>query len=269
MKKLVIHLISDSSGQAVKYACKSAVAQFDKIETKKYYWALVRNEEQLNEILPQIKKAPCMVLYTISNSALRDRIRNFCAEAKVPCISVVSGIVSEISSFLGIKPKGFLESASGLDEDYFYKMRAIDYTIKHDDGLGEEEWEEADLLLVGPSRTSKTPTSVYLSYNGFKTANIPYVPSIGLPETIYNLKNPLVIAFIINPFVLREIRENRTEVKVAGLSSEYTDINSLKEECSELKNLCKTHDWPVIDVTNRSIEETAAKVIKIYYESKK
>lgn len=266
MKKFVIHLISDSTGGTVKSACRSALSRFGKIETKKYYWPLVRNEGQLNEILPSVKY-PCVVLYTISNSSLRARLKNFCAEKKIPCVSVLEGLINVFSSFLGLKPKDFFDPGFSIDENYLGKMEAMDYTIKHDDGLNEEGFEEADVVLIGPSRTSKTPTSVYLSYNGFKTANVPYVEGVQVSPFLFSLKKPLVIGLVINPFVLREIRENRKDVRIAGLTG-YTDINVLKEECLGLKRLCAEKNWPVLDVTNSSIEETSAKVIKLYYSLK-
>lgn len=269
MKKLIIHLISDYSGQTVKYACKSALAQFDNIETKKYYWPLIRNQKLLEEVFEKIKSKPSIVLYTISNPTLRDMLENFCKDLKIPSISVIGNIVKEISSFLGVGTEDFLEKKYRFDENYFTKIDAIDYTLRHDDGQSLNDLEEADVILVGPSRTSKTPTSVYLSYNGFKTANIPHIHNTQLPKCLDELKNPLILGLIINPIRLLEIRETRMNLLNISESTNYTDMNIVKTECLEIKRICNERNWPVIDVSRKSIEETTAMIMKIYYDFKR
>jgi len=156
-----------------------------------------------------------------------------------------------------------------FDETYFDKIEAIEYSLKHDDGQILEDLDEADIILIGPSRTSKTPTSVYLAYNGFKTANIPFVGGSEFPSVLKLLRKPIIFGFVINPSILVEIRENRIHLLQIKESSDYTDIKVIQEECREVRRLCSVNNWQVIEVSRRSIEETAAIIMKYYYEHKK
>lgn len=269
MKNLIVHLVSDSSGQTVKHAARSALAQFGEIESKKYNWHLIRNKELLNEVLSKIKKKPGVVLYTISNQELRDVLKKFCRDLKVPCISVIGKIVKEISAFLGVGVGDSLGLNHKFDESYFDKVDAIDYTLRHDDGQMVNELDEADIILIGPSRTSKTPTSVYLAYNGFKTANVPYVYGCVFPDYLEKLMNPLIVGLVINPARLIEIRETRMNLLQVSEHVNYTEPKIVQEECLQIKRICQKMEWPVIDVSRRSIEETAAIVMKLYYDRKK
>ncbi len=269
MQKLVVHLISDSSGQTVKYAAKTALAQFADIEVKQYNWLLVRNKNLLDEVLNKIKKRPGVVLYTISNLELRELLKKHCRDLKLPCISVIGKIIKEISAYLGVGADENLSLAGKFDESYFDKVNAIDYTLRHDDGQMVNELEEADIVLIGPSRTSKTPTSVYLAYNGFKTANVPYVYGCAFPEYVEKLSNPLVVGLVINPSRLIAIREVRMNLLQMPEENSYTDVKIVQEECAKVKGICQQHNWSVIDVSSRSIEETAAVVMKLYYDKKK
>jgi len=268
MNKLVIHLVSDTSVQAVKYVANSALEQFAKIDTKLYHWPMIRNTQLLNEVLNKIKIKPGMVLYTISDPELRKILTRFCYNLKIPCISVIGKIVKEISAFFGIGVEGSLGYNYKFDENYFDKVHAIDYTLRHDDGQLVNELEEADIILIGPSRTSKTPTSVYLAYNGFKTANVPYVYNCPFPDYLEKATNQVIIGLIINPTQLIEIRENRMNLLQINENTNYTDFKIVQEECLQVKRICKQYDWPIIDVSRRSIEETAALVMKIYYDRK-
>jgi regulator of PEP synthase PpsR (kinase-PPPase family) len=268
MKKLYIHLISDSSGQTVKNAAKSAMLQFANINAKEYYWPMIRNKTLLDEVIKKIQEKPGIVLYTISNKDLRYHLAKTCYELKIPCVSVISRVVREISKFLGIDADESYEYSARLDESYFDKVCAIDYTLRHDDGQMTNELEDADIILIGPSRTSKTPTSVYLSYNGFKTANVPYVHGCVVPESIYHLKKPLIVGLVINPSRLVELRETRVQILSMPQGTSYTDIQIVQEECLDVKRICRTNKWQVIDVSRKSIEETAATIIKFYYDRK-
>ena len=269
MKKLVVHLVSESSGQTVKYAAKTALAKFSDIEVKKYHWPMTRNEDLLNEALKKISQKPGIVLYTISNDTLKDKLKRFCLDSKMPCISVVSKIVNEISDYLGVSTDDNIGFKNKFDETYFDKIEAIEYSLKHDDGQILEDLDEADIILIGPSRTSKTPTSVYLAYNGFKTANIPFVGGSEFPSVLKMLRKPIIFGFVINPSILVEIRENRMHLLQIKESSDYTDIKVIQEECREVRSLCSVNNWQVIEVSRRSIEETAAIIMKYYYEHKK
>ncbi len=269
MKKLVVHLISESSGQTVKHAANTALAKFVDIEVKKYHWPMTRNENLLEEVFKVIRKKPGVVLYTVSNHILRDKLKRFSLELKVPCISVVSRIVSEISDYLGVRVVDNIGFGNKFDETYFDKVEAIEYSLKHDDGQILEDLDEADIILIGPSRTSKTPTSVYLAYNGFKTANIPLVHDCPFPSEIFLLRKPVIFGLVINPSILIEIRESRMNFLQVKESSNYTNIKTVQEECREVRKLCLKNNRKIIDVSRKSIEETAAVIMKYYYENKK
>jgi regulator of PEP synthase PpsR (kinase-PPPase family) len=269
MNKLIIHLVSDSSIQTAKFAANSALLQFNKIESKLYHWPMIRSEESLSEVLKKIKLKPSIVLYTILDPNLRRVLTKFCYDLKIPCISVVGKIVREISMFLKVEIEGNLPYDREFDKSYFDKISAIDYTFRHDDGQMISELGEADIILVGPSRTSKTPTSVYLAYNGFKTANVPYIHGYPFLDLFGGIDKQLVIGLIINPSRLIEIRETRMSLLQVSSSTSYTDFKTVQEEFIQMKLICEKKGWPVIDVSGRSIEETAAVIMKIYYDQKK
>jgi hypothetical protein len=267
MKVLTIHLISESSGQTVRYAANTALAKFRDIEVKKYHWPMIRNILMFEEVFENIKEKPGIVLYTISDENLRRHLKKRCLELKIPCVSVVSTIVRAISEYIGSRASSGFAHKNKFDEDYFDKVEAIDYTLRHDDGQSLETVEEADIILIGPSRTSKTPTSVYLAYNGFKTANVPFVYGCQFPEFVHN--NSMVFGLIINPSRLIEVRESRMHLLQVQEASDYTDIKVIQEECRQVKKICAEKGWKTIDVSMRSIEETAAIIMKAYYENKK
>lgn len=269
MKNLVIHLISESSGQTVKHAAKTALSKFSDIEVKKYHWPMTRNIKMLEEVVEKIKNKPGVVLYTISDKNLRLTLKKHCFELDIPCISVVSPIVKGISKFIGSQANIGLSYVNKFDENYFDKVDAIDYSLRHDDGQSLDDLENSDIILIGPSRTSKTPTSVYLAYNGFKTANIPFVYECPFPDCLPKLKNPIIFGLTINPSRLIDIRESRMNLLQIKESSNYTDIKTIQEECRQVKRLCSENNWKMIDVSMRSIEETAAIIMKSYYERKK
>jgi regulator of PEP synthase PpsR (kinase-PPPase family) len=266
-KKLVIHLISERSGQSVRHISDTVLAKFSKIDVKRYYWPMIKNEKMLEDALDSIRKKPGMVLYTIANSALRKILKKNCYELKIPCISAVSRIVQEISDYVGITADE-ISVDNKFDDKYFSKVDAIDYTLKHDDGKTYEDLESADIILIGASRTSKTPTSIYLAYNGFKTANIPYIYNFPFPTEIENLKNPIIFGLLINPSRLIEIRENRVNLLNMKDIQNYTDIEIIQEESRQVKSLCMKNSWKIIDVSMKSIEETAAIIMREFYAYK-
>lgn len=269
MKKLVIHLISESSGQTVKHAANTSLSKFSDIDVKKYHWPMIINLKMLEEVFEKVKKKPGIVLYTVSDERLRDSLKQKCFELKIPCISVVSKIVKEISEYLGVGADSGTDHAKKFDESYFDKVEAIEYSLRHDDGQALDDLEEADIILIGASRTSKTPTSVYLAYNGFKTANIPFVHGCNFPDFLPKMNHPTIIGLTINPTRLIDIRESRMNLLQVKEASNYTDLRVIQEECKKVKKLCMENGWKMIDVSSRSIEETAAIIMKYYYEQKK
>lgn len=270
MKELVLHLVSESSGQTVKFAAQTALFQFNSLSVKKYHWPMIQSEEILNDVFLKLDKKPGVVLYTIANNNLRSKLEDFCKTRKLPCISVISEVVDAISNYINIDiNNNDNRLINKFDESYFDKVDAIEYTLKHDDGQLIDEVNDADILLIGPSRTSKTPTSVYLAYNSFKTSNIPYVHDIPFPDFLNNVSGPMICGLVINPSRLIEIRESRMNMLQVKEKSNYTDIKIVQEECRAVKRLCIQNNWNIIDVSNKSIEETAATIIKLYYERKK
>nr|WP_253308281.1 pyruvate, water dikinase regulatory protein [Rickettsia endosymbiont of Ceutorhynchus assimilis] len=269
MTKLIIHLVSDSSVQTAKYAANSALAQFATIRPKLYHWPMIRNLELLKEVLNKIDSKHGMVLYTIADQELRKTLMKFCYELKIPCISIIGKIIKEVSAFSGIEIEKEQSYRYKFDKTYFDTVNAIDYAIRHDDGQMLSELAEADVILIGPSRTSKTPTSVYLAYNGLKTANIPYVYSCPFPDFLEKVTEQLVVGLVINPNRLIQIREARMNLLQINENTNYTDFKIVQEECLEVKRICQQKNWPVIDVSTKSIEETAALIMKIYYNQKK
>jgi regulator of PEP synthase PpsR (kinase-PPPase family) len=269
MKKIIVHLISDSSGQTVKYAANNAFAKFDNLEIKKYYWPMIRSMSMLDELLGNIQRKPGLVLYTVSDIDLRNKLKEFCFKQKLPCVSVVGKIIKEMVRYVGIDPDDNSNYIRKLDDNYFDKVEAIDFSLRHDDGQSIETIHESDIILIGPSRTSKTPTSIFLAYNGFKTANIPFVFGHNMPEEIFFSKRSLIYGLIISPERLIEIRNNRMDLLQIRQPSSYTDIRIVRDECLMIKKICLENGWPVLDVSSRSIEETAAIIMKFYYEKKK
>lgn len=269
MKKLIVHLISESSGQTVKHAASTALSKFSDIEVKKYHWPMTRTTKLLEDVFEKIKSKPGVILYTISDEEIREQLKTFCLELKLPCVSVVSKIIEEISEYLGIGADIGIGYKNKFDETYFDKVDAIEYSLKHDDGQIVDDLEDADIILIGPSRTSKTPTSVYLAYNGFKTANIPYVHNCPFPDSLSGVKKPIVFGLVITPNRLIEIRESRINLLQVKEMSSYTDMEIVQEECRQVKKICTQNNWQIIDVSRRSIEETAAIIMKSYYEHKK
>ncbi|NRB10147.1 MAG: kinase/pyrophosphorylase [Rickettsiaceae bacterium] len=270
MKKLTVHLISESSGQTVKNAANTALSQFSTIEVKKYHWPMTRNVDLLKEVFLKIDRKPGIILYTISNEELRNELKEYCFNKQLPCISVVGQIIEQIAEYIGTSADvDHRLNFDKFDQQYFDKMAAIDYSLRHDDGQSLDNIESADIVLIGPSRTSKTPTSVWLAYNGFKTANIPYIHNCPFPKFLPDVKKPVIFGLIINPSRLIEIRENRVNLLQAKEISNYTDIKIVQDECRYVRKLCNQNGWQVIDVSSRSIEETAAMIMKSYYIIKK
>ena len=270
MKKLILHLVSESSGQTVKFAAQTALFQFNNLDVTKYHWPMIKNEEMLDECFLKLEKKPGIVLYTIANKTLRNKLKIFCEKQKLPCISVVSDVIDAISNYIKIDAKNNDNRLiNKFNESYFDKVEAIEYTLKHDDGQLIDEINQADIIIIGPSRTSKTPTSVYLAYNGFKTANIPYVHNIDFPDFISNIQGSVIFGLMINPHRLIEIRESRMSLLQVKEKSNYTDIKIVQEECRAVRELCVRNNWDMVDVSNKSIEETAASIMKLYYARKK
>ncbi len=267
MKHFHLHLISDSTGETVSSVARAAVAQFEGIDAEEHVWSLIRTPAQLDKVIAAIAEEPGIVMYTLVNQTLSDKIKQFCHQQNLPCIPVLSRVVMEMRAYLGVEISAQPGRQHVLNEDYFSRVEAIDYTLAHDDGQAAWDLEEADIVVVGVSRTSKSPTCIYLANRGYKAANIPYVADIPLPETLFTLKRPLVVGLVISPERLREIRQSRLKsLKQENDNTHYVDEERIIAEITAAKRLFQKHRWPTIDVTRRSVEETAATILTLYHK---
>jgi hypothetical protein len=259
-----IHLISDSTGETLSSVSRAVLSQFEDVDSNDFIWPLIRTQAQIERVKESITKNPGIVLYTILEDDLIENLKNHCQQLKIPCIPVLSRIISEFSNYLGCDISHTIGRQHLLDSEYFSRVEAINYTITHDDGQSTWDLYDANIVIIGVSRTSKSPTSVYLSCRGYKTANIPFVDIKTMPTNIYDLKTPLIVGLIINPEKLMQIRQTRLVSIGQDSKTDYIDIESIKAEIAESRKLFAKLNCPVIDVTKRSVEETAAKIIQLY-----
>lgn len=268
MKKNVF-LVSDSSGETVSNIARSCFLRFEDLEIKEHIWPLVKTRGQIDKLIRSVKRNNGMILYTIVNSELRSYLKEKADALEIPLIGVLENVIKQISSELKIKPmKGDIKSKNELDEDYYDRMEAINFTLNHDDGQLGGNIGKSDIILVGVSRTSKSPTCVFLAYKGYKSSNIPFVPSCPLPKELFEISNkansPLIVGLTINSERLIQIRKNRLLSIQDREENSYVDIEKIEQELLEAKKLFLKNNWPIIDVTRRSVEETAAQIIKLY-----
>lgn len=255
-------MISDSTGETLIEVMHASVAQFEKVEPIEHLFALVRSPKQLERALGHVADYPGIVMYTLVNFDLRRQLEDFCARLDIPAIAVLDPIQATLSSYLGAPIRGKAGAQRVLDAEYYHRIEAMNYSMAHDDGQGED-LASADIILLGISRTSKTPTSIYLGHRGIRTANIPLVPGASLPPELYELKKPLIVGLTASPERIIQIRRNRLLNLKEDRSTDYVDEAAVKEEVIFAKRLFARQEWPSIDVTRRSIEETAAKVINL------
>jgi regulator of PEP synthase PpsR (kinase-PPPase family) len=268
-KKLInLHLISDSTGETLSSVARAVLSQFESVETNDFIWPLIRTKSQIDKVIEAIRKQPGIVLYTIVKDDLIEDLKKACYELQVPCIPVLSHIIVEFSNYLRENINHVVGRQHLLDNDYFSRVDAISYTINHDDGQSTWDLYEADVVIIGVSRTSKSPTSVYLSCRGYKVANIPFVSFDTIPNSLYDLRKPLIVGLVINPEKLIQIRQTRLSSIGSEVSSEYIDLESIKMEINESRKLFARLNCPIIDVTKRSVEETSAKIIQLLQEKK-
>jgi regulator of PEP synthase PpsR (kinase-PPPase family) len=267
-KTINIHLISDSTGETLSSVARAVLSQFEGVDSNDFIWPLIRTKIQLEKVIESISQNPGIVMYTIMHDDLIEEVKKECFKLKIPCIPVLSHIISEFSNYLGMNISHTIGRQHLLDTEYFSRVEAINYTLNHDDGQSTWDLYDADIVIVGVSRTSKSPTSVYLSCRGYKTANVPFVSIETIPTTIYDLKKPLIVGLTINPEKLVQIRQTRLSSLGQEVSNDYINIESIKNEISESRKLFAKLNSTVIDVTKRSVEETAAKIIQLFQEKK-
>jgi regulator of PEP synthase PpsR (kinase-PPPase family) len=258
-----IHLVSDSTGETLNALARAVCARFENVLPIEHIYALVRSPRQLERALSDIEEAPGVVLHTIVDDKLRSALEEGCRQLDMPCIPALDPLVSALSRYLGAAITSRVGVQHALDTDYFNRMDALNYAIGHDDGQGGQDLEQADVVLVGVSRTSKTPTCIYLAHRGVRAANVPMVPTRPLPEALFTLKKALVVGLTLSPDRLVQIRKNRLLNLKETRESTYVDPDNVRDEIVQARRLFERHGWPVIDVTRRSVEETAAAVLNI------
>jgi len=264
--RLHLHLVSDSTGETLEMVAKAALAQFDDVESMKHFWPMVRSEGHLQRIMGDIGKNPGLVLFTLANNAIRGKLEDLCAAAGLPAVAPLDSVTNRLSSMLGQQMTARVGAQHTLDAAYFARVDAIQFTIAHDDGTGSENWEQADIILAGVSRTSKTPTSIYLANRGYKTANIPVVIESPPPASLYRLKNPLVVGLVTSAERLIQIRRNRLLSLNQAPETDYVNQEKVAAELAFARRIFADNAWPVIDMTRRSIEEAAAAIINLCNE---
>jgi [pyruvate, water dikinase]-phosphate phosphotransferase / [pyruvate, water dikinase] kinase len=266
MPRLHLHLLSDSTGETLEMVAKAALAQFEGAEVSRHFWPMVRSQQHLDRIMGEIAANPGLVLFTMVNAEVRSKLEERCRALGLPMVPALDAVTDALEAALGQHPKARPGRQHAMDEAYFARVDAIHFTIAHDDGVAWENWEEADIVLAGVSRSSKTPTSIYLANRGYKVANIPIVVESPPPAMLFGLKHPLVVGLTNSPERLVQVRRNRLLALGQTPETDYVDSERVMREVAYARRMFADNDWPVIDVTRRSIEETAAAVINLYNE---
>ena len=263
-----LHLVSDATGETLIAVSRAVAVQYQGVSSIEHVYPLIRSRGQLERAIAEIETAPGIVLFTLVDRELAERLASACAEMGSPCLSVLQPIFSLFQSYLGTASASRPGAQHMLNAEYFKRIDALNFTMLHDDGQQPENLDRADVVLLGVSRTSKTPTSIYLANRGIKTANVPLVPNVPLPSVIENLRAPLIVGLVASPERIVQIRQNRLLALNADQQTSYVDRTSVAEELAFSRRLFAEHGWPVIDVTRRSIEETAAAILDQYREHK-
>jgi regulator of PEP synthase PpsR (kinase-PPPase family) len=259
-----LHLVSDSTGDTVHAVARACLVQFEGAEPIEHIWSMVRTKNQVERVIHGVTINPGVVLYTLVNDALRGPLIDGCRKLQVPTIPVLDPVIGALTAFLGRESRGLPGQQHMLDNEYFHRIDAMTFALNHDDGQSAWGFNDADVILVGVSRSSKTPTCLYLANRGIKAANVPVVPGVELPSELYAATRPLIVALTNDPERLIQVRENRMQMlHQHDQRSDYTDLEAVRDEVVRARRLFAEHKWPMIDVTRRSIEETAAAILKL------
>lgn len=260
-RRVTVHLVSDATGTTLQGVARACLSQFEGVEPVERFWPLVRSARQLERVIADIGDHPGPVLFTFVDADMRRMLQKACREIGVPCMAVLDPIIKGLSAYLGVPSRGIPGLQHLLDEAYFRRIDAVDFALSFDDGQMLEGLEEADVILVGVSRTSKTPTCIFLARQGIRAANIPFVPGVPFPDHVTRIKGPLFVGLTENPERLMHLRRTRLRADDGGVEGNaYLDLDRIIAETKEARRYFSKHGWPVIDVTRRSIEETAAEI---------
>ena len=259
-----LHLVSDSTGETLITVARAAVAQYEGVSAIEHVYPLVRSSTQLQRVISEIEAAPGIVLYTLVDRELAGQLEEACRQTGSPHLSVLSPVHALLQSYLGAASTARPGAQHVLNADYFKRIDAMNFTLLHDDGQLPDDINDADVVLVGVSRTSKTPTAIYLANRGVKTANVPLVPGLPAPAALATARRPLIVGLVASPERIVQIRQNRLLSLRADDDTAYVDRDAVAEEIAFSRRLFAKHNWPTIDVTRRSIEETAAAILDLY-----
>ncbi|MBL4692375.1 MAG: kinase/pyrophosphorylase [Magnetovibrio sp.] len=263
MTSIVLHKISDATGHTLDIVSRACMAQFADVNVTEKRWTMVHSHDLVAKVLEGIKKAPGFVIFTVVDDELSEQLILGCKKLKVPCIDLLNPVLSQMGNYLGLVRDSRPGSQHVMDGDYYAKIDALHYVLAHDEGQSLGDIDDADIVLVGVSRTTKTPTSIFLANRGFKTANVPYVPGMELPQEVLTAKRPLIIGVTKDPQRLVHIRLQRIELQGLLEETDYTDIEAVTAEIIEAREVCERQEWPILDVTKKSVEETADTIIQM------
>ena len=259
-----LHLVSDSTGETITSVARACLVQFEGVDVLEHVWNLVRTKRQLQRAITGIGEHPGVVLFTLVDPKLRSGLEAACRQLQVPCISLLDPAIVALSGFFGIKSRAKPGLQHALDAEYFARIDAINFVLAHDDGQLTKDLNEADVILVGISRTSKTPTCIYLANRGIKAANVPFVPGVALPPELMRATRPLIVGLTKDSASLVQIRRNRLRSLNQEEQTDYIDPEKVRQEVAAARRVFAERDWPVIDVTRRSIEEVAAAILQLH-----
>lgn len=264
-KEYHLHLVSDATGETLETMAKAVLVQFEESHITKHFWPMIRTAKQMQRIMQDISELPGLVMYTLVNEKIREALLLECNRLDLPTISILDPVIDALAKFLGQKSRGLPGQQYVLNSEYFDRIEALQFTMAHDDGQMPTDLLSAEIILVGVSRTSKTPTSIYIANRGIRTANIPFVMGCSMPDELDHLDAAIVVGLTASPERLVQIRTNRLRSINERPDTDYVDLERIKDEVTACRRYCSDRGWPVIDVTRRSIEETAAAIMNLYY----
>jgi len=263
LQRFHLHLVSDATGETLSSVARACLVQFDQVEPVQHLWWLVRSQGQVARVVAGIEAEPGVVLATLMDGAVRSLLEEACRQLRVPFIPVLDPVMAALSGYLNVDFGAQPGRQHVLDADYFARIDAMHYTLAHDDGQLLTGLEDADVVLTGVSRTSKTPTCMYLANRGIKAANVPLIPGLPPPPELLTLKRPLIVGLTKEPKSLADIRRSRLKFLQQNDETDYADEDRVKAEVAEARRFFARQGWPVIDVTRRSIEEASATILQL------
>ncbi|MBL4614552.1 MAG: kinase/pyrophosphorylase [Magnetovibrio sp.] len=264
MTSLVLHKISDSTGETLDVVARACLVQFPDVEVIEQRWTMVRNQDQIDDILTEISNNPGFVIFTLVDDELTEKLVHGCKRLKMPCIDLLNPVLGQLGNYLGVEREHRPGSQHVMDADYFSKIAALHFVLAHDDGQSLHDIDDADVVLMGVSRTTKTPTCIYLANRGIKAANVPIMPGMTLPDEVLQAARPVIIGLTKDPRRLVQIRRQRLKMQGHNEETDYVDPDAVAQEIREAKRMYEEHKWPTIDVTRKSVEETAATILQLF-----